>query len=338
MVLLDLGSALSIGAAGREHVSKPELKRLVPWMLGGFLIGVTVLLGAPDEQLRVALGVFATIVGIHSILNPVLQRTVSSLWAVPAGISGGAIGTIFGAGGPIYATYLSGRLRDNTEMRSTMSTLISISAFARAIVYAVSGLLLHVTIFLGMALLAPFAWLGLKIGQRIHVGLTQVQMRRDRRGADSERREPHPVAMPWRRPRPRSSPSSASVHRARVRVPRRRGTSHSPPRWACPAQRHQDAGDGDRRAEPLISPHSDRKVSTKLARQAGEADRALQARGRDTAFQVLMAGPRLPRAIAENLPRALSAGAQPHYINAGGAATCRHAAERVGAHAGARAC
>jgi hypothetical protein len=178
MVLLDLGSAIAIGRSGREHVSMPELKRLVPWMLAGLAIGATILVGVSDRELRVALGVFATGVGLYSIVNPVLHRTISRLWAVPAGISGGAIATIFGAGGPIYATYLSGRLRDKDEMRSTMSTLISISAFSRALVYAVSGLLLHATLFIGVALLAPFAWLGVRIGQRVHVGLTQVQMRR----------------------------------------------------------------------------------------------------------------------------------------------------------------
>ena len=39
---------------------------------------------------------------------------------------------LFGAGGPIYATYLSGRLDDKHQLRSTVSTLISISAFSRA--------------------------------------------------------------------------------------------------------------------------------------------------------------------------------------------------------------
>jgi uncharacterized membrane protein YfcA len=69
-------------------------------------------------------------------------------------------------------------LRDKTETRATISTLISISAFSRAIVYAASGLLLHLTILLGMLVLSPFVWMGLAIGQRIHVGLTQEQMRR----------------------------------------------------------------------------------------------------------------------------------------------------------------
>ena len=44
--------------------------------------------------------------------------------------------------------------------------------------YVVSGVMLHVAIFLGTLVLAPFVWLGLKLGTRIHLGLTQEQMRR----------------------------------------------------------------------------------------------------------------------------------------------------------------
>jgi len=39
-------------------------------------------------------------------------------------------------------------------------------------------LLLHLAIFAGTVVLAPFVWIGLKIGSRIHTGLTQEQMRR----------------------------------------------------------------------------------------------------------------------------------------------------------------
>lgn len=178
MALLDCASAILVGRASREHISKEELKRLTPFMLIGFVLGLTVLVGVPDRYLRTALGVFAVGVGIHSILNPGIHRTISRWWCIPAGVIGGAIATIFGAGGPIYATYLSGRLRDKSEIRSTLSTLISISAFIRAVLYAISGLILHAAIFAGAAALSPFVWMGLKLGTRIHVGLSQVQMRR----------------------------------------------------------------------------------------------------------------------------------------------------------------
>ena len=178
MALLDLASAAFIGTVGREHVSKAEVKRILPFMFVGFVLGATVLVGVPDAYLRAALGTFAMAVGIHGIVNPTLHRTISGLWSVPAGIVGGAIATVFGAGGPIYATYLSGRLTDKTEIRSTMSALISISAFTRAVVYAIAGLLLHAVLLGGALVLSPFVWIGLKLGHRIHVGLSQQQMRR----------------------------------------------------------------------------------------------------------------------------------------------------------------
>jgi uncharacterized protein len=178
MALLDCAVSSFVGTANREHVAKAELKWLIPVMFGGFAIGATVLVEVPDEYLRTALGIFAIAIGGYSIANPTVERRISRLWVVPVGLVGGAVATVFGAGGPIYATYLSARLGDKSLVRATTSALISISAFSRAVIYAVSGLLLHVAIGLGALVLAPFVWVGLALGTRIHVGLSQQQMRR----------------------------------------------------------------------------------------------------------------------------------------------------------------
>ena len=178
MVLLDLVAAAAIGRSNRRQIATGELKRLVPIMFVGFVIGLTVLAGVPDRYLRIALGVFAAAVGVHGMLNPTLHHRISPWWCIPTGITGGAIATIFGAGGPIYATYLNGRLDDKGAIRATLGMLISVSAFSRAVLYAIGGLLLHASILLGALALAPFAWLGLRLGSRIHVGLSHAQMRR----------------------------------------------------------------------------------------------------------------------------------------------------------------
>jgi uncharacterized membrane protein YfcA len=178
MVLLDMTSATIIGTAGREQVAVPELKRIIPFMFAGFVIGTFALVKVPEDYLRPALAVFTIAIGLNSILNPRINSRISPWWCIPTGIVGGSVATVFGAGGPIYATYLSGRLQDKTEIRSTMSALISISAITRAILYSIAGLLLHMTILVGGLALAPFVFIGLKIGHRIHVGLTQEQMRR----------------------------------------------------------------------------------------------------------------------------------------------------------------
>jgi len=178
MALFDCACSLFVGTTEREHVAKEELKWLIPVMFGGFAIGALVLVHVPDHYLRIGLGVFALAIGGYSIVNPSVTRRISRLWVVPVGLVGGAVATVFGAGGPIYATYLSARLGDKDRVRATTSMLISVSAVSRAAIYAVSGLLLHVAIGIGFVALAPFVWIGLKIGTRIHVGLTQQQMRR----------------------------------------------------------------------------------------------------------------------------------------------------------------
>ena len=178
MAVIDVACSLAIGGRGHKDIARGELMRLVPFMFVGFAIGVTVLVGVPDQYLRVALGIFAVGIGVHGIFNPTLQRSISALWCVPAGIVGGAVATIFGAGGPFYAIYFSGRLRDKAAIRATASTLIFVSATSRAVIYAVTGLLLQLATLIGVVFLAPFVWLGLRTGTRIHVGLSQEQMRR----------------------------------------------------------------------------------------------------------------------------------------------------------------
>jgi hypothetical protein len=178
MVLLDLSAAIFVGTTGREHISKPELKRLIPFMFVGIVLGVTVLVHVPQDPLKIGLSIFAIVVGVQSIVNPTPKGRISPWWCVPAGITGGALAAVFGAGGPIHVAFLNGRLSDKSQVRSTVSALISISATTRAIAYAVGGLLLKLPLWIAMAMLSPFVYGGLRLGSHIHLSLTQVQMRR----------------------------------------------------------------------------------------------------------------------------------------------------------------
>jgi uncharacterized protein len=178
MALGDVIAAVAVGGSNRRHVSGAELKRLLPFMFAGIALGVTVLVNVPQHPLKVALGAFAMAVGLHSALNPAPKGTISPWWCVPAGIIAGILAAVFGAGGPINVAYLSGRLRDKGEIRSTISVIISISAAIRITLYALAGLVLKVGLLAGFAMAAPFAWTGIAVGSRIHIGLTNEQMRR----------------------------------------------------------------------------------------------------------------------------------------------------------------
>ena len=178
MALGDLVAAVFVGGSNRRHVSGAELRRLMPFMVLGIALGVTVLVNVPQQPLKIGLAAFAIAVGLHSILNPAPKGTISPWWCVPAGTVAGMLAAVFGAGGPVNVAYLAGRLRDKGEIRSTVSVIISISATIRTTLYALAGLVFKAGLLAGFALAIPFAWAGIAIGSRIHIGLSNEQMRR----------------------------------------------------------------------------------------------------------------------------------------------------------------
>lgn len=178
LVISDIASAVFVGGTNRQHVSRAELKRLVPFLVAGLACGVTLLAKAPQEPLVVALGLFSLAAGVGTVLNPVPKGRIGALWCVPAGLAAGSFAATFGIAGPIYVAYLTGRLDDKNAIRATISTMISISATLRGIFYVVAGLVLKAGVLAGIAFVAPFAILGVRIGSRIHTSLTQAQLRR----------------------------------------------------------------------------------------------------------------------------------------------------------------
>ena len=178
VVVLDLVASAMVGKASRQAVSGEELKRLLPYFIIGIILGVTLLVALPRQPALIALGIFCLIVGTQNIFSPGFSGAISKLWAIPAGVVGGVLGALFGTGGPVYVIYLSKRLPDKTQIRATVSTIISISTVLRTISYAISGLLLSVKLLVSAAVLLPLMFIGIKVGSRVHLSLTDVQMRR----------------------------------------------------------------------------------------------------------------------------------------------------------------
>ncbi len=178
VVILDLIASAWVGKSSRAAVSGTELKRLLPWFLIGIVLGVTLLVALPTKPTLVALGIFCLVVGTQNLFSPGFSGAISKWWAVPTGLVGGALGALFGTGGPVYVIYLSKRLPDKQQIRATMSTIISISTVLRTASYAISGLLLSAKLLLTSVALLPLMVIGIKLGSRIHLSLTDAQMRR----------------------------------------------------------------------------------------------------------------------------------------------------------------
>lgn len=161
-VLMDLANAFRVGFENPKNAVRAEWTRMVPTILLGTIAGVTLLVNLPRGAATLALGVFVLLFALYSLLShPDAQRVVSSGWAYVAGFAGGVTSTVFGAGGPPYAIYLSHRGLAKEQYRATMgfATLTSISL--RTIAFLATGILLDPKVWTYAVFVVPAGLAGI---------------------------------------------------------------------------------------------------------------------------------------------------------------------------------
>jgi uncharacterized membrane protein YfcA len=176
ILLTDFVASVALGRHTRAHIRWDEIRHLLPTGAIGVVLGTTLLVGLPERPLLVTLGVFVLVFGIRNALNLHSERPIARWWALPAGLLGGTVSGLFGTGGPPYVIYLSHRIRGKSELRATFSGLFLIEGGLRIIVFALAGLLWQPTLLWTVPAALPLLALGLYLGHRVHVGLTQAQM------------------------------------------------------------------------------------------------------------------------------------------------------------------
>lgn len=161
-VLMDLANAFRVGFENPKNAVKSEWTRMVPTILLGTVAGVTLLVNLPRGAATLALGAFVLLFALYSLMsNPDAPRVVSSAWAYVAGFAGGVTSTVFGAGGPPYAIYLSHRGLAKEQYRATMgfATLTSISL--RTVAFLATGILLDPKVWTYAVFVVPAGLAGI---------------------------------------------------------------------------------------------------------------------------------------------------------------------------------
>jgi uncharacterized membrane protein YfcA len=176
ILLLDLLAGGLLGLRQRRHVERAEMTRLMPFAAAGMLLGVTLLVQAPQRALLGLLGVFTLAVTAWTLLQRVPTTPISTRWAVPAGAVGGVFTALFGTGGPLYTAYLARRIHDKHRLRATVGTLIFFTAIARLGLFALMGLYAQQGLLWTAALMVPCALLGLAAGNRVHARLPTARV------------------------------------------------------------------------------------------------------------------------------------------------------------------
>lgn len=161
-VLMDLANAFRIGFENPRNAVKSEWTRMVPAILAGTVAGLTLLVNLPRAAATLALGVFVLAFAVYSLArHPDTRRALSTRWAYVAGLAGGVTSTLFGAGGPPYAMYLSHRGLSKEQYRATLglATLTSISL--RTVAFFAIGFLLDPKVWVYAAFVVPAGLAGI---------------------------------------------------------------------------------------------------------------------------------------------------------------------------------
>ena len=165
--VLDLTNALRVGLENPADAVKREWTRMVPAILAGTVAGVTLLVNLPRQATLFALAAFILAMGVSTFLRGAALRTVGAGWAWVAGLAGGVTSTLFGAGGPPYAIYLSRRALTKEQYRATLGRCTMISIGLRVTAFIVTGLLLDPAVWLTALVVFPASWLGITSATRL---------------------------------------------------------------------------------------------------------------------------------------------------------------------------
>jgi uncharacterized membrane protein YfcA len=157
----DLAMALAVGLENPRHAVRSEWTRLVPMILVGTALGVTLLVNLPRQAGLLLLGIFVFSFALYSLFRKSAARVIPSYWAWVAGLAGGITSTVFGAGGPPYAIYLSQRGLAKEQFRATMGFATMTSISLRVAAFLLTGLLLDLQVWIAAAAVVPAALVGI---------------------------------------------------------------------------------------------------------------------------------------------------------------------------------
>lgn len=165
---LDSFAATSVAIRNRHIAASTEIRRLLPAILIGMTIGMTLLVNLPAAPALLALGVFIGAYGLYLLAGPRALRRPPAWIAWPIGAVGGVFSSLFGTGGPMYMVFLSGRIHDKAALRATSAVIVAVSVWIRLAMFVFTGLLLQRPLLGLVAVVLPVMWVGLKLGHRLH--------------------------------------------------------------------------------------------------------------------------------------------------------------------------
>ncbi len=178
LLLLDFTASMVMGGFNFGRVKWNEIGVLIPFGILGVVLGTSLLVNLPPSLMLMVLAGFVFVFALRSILNLRGDKLISRGWAVPAALTGGTVGALFGTGGPPYVIYLTHRIHEKSDLRATFSALFFADGLSRIVSFLIAGLLMSAKVWTAYFVALPLMLGALYLGGRAHVGLSAMQMTR----------------------------------------------------------------------------------------------------------------------------------------------------------------
>ena len=174
---LDYSAALAHGLKLRSEIRWQQILPLMPFTLLGLFLALYLFNTVDAQLLKKFLGGFIISYALYTLLTIKPHTHSSHLWAIPSGILGGLIGTLFGTGGPFYVIYLQLQGFGKTAFRATIAAIFFLDGTTRIIAYTFNGFYsINTIILIGASL--PVITIAMYIGGQIHTNISHQSIQK----------------------------------------------------------------------------------------------------------------------------------------------------------------
>ena len=127
VLVLDLPASLMHSGLNWRRVQWTELRRLLPGMVLGTLVGLWLTHHLQSRWPLLALGVYVAAVGLRALRSGQAHQPVSARWGVVYGGGIGVVEMLFGTAGPVVVAWLTRRLPDPHQVRATIPMVMAVA-------------------------------------------------------------------------------------------------------------------------------------------------------------------------------------------------------------------
>lgn len=179
-LLMDVPASLLLGGLNLRQVDWAELRRLLPGMVLGCLVGIWLSGVLEPRWPLLVLGLYVAAVGVNALRprSGSSRSAPAASWAHVMGFAMGVVEMLFGTAGPLVVAWLSRRLPDVHALRASTPVAIVLTASAVLVVMGWSGRLSSDELWSRWVILMGVAVVGVLVGHCLARRVPAASLRR----------------------------------------------------------------------------------------------------------------------------------------------------------------